>query len=276
MKVIDNSAQSDKSRSAAVLGGVIDTLKSARGMPSDAQAQEVVIKSMEKFLDSQYVLVRNVSLEGLEGIIALVLVGPPGVQIIYASSARGVYRARGDEWDQMDEHRESYKPAIPNLIVQSQKVADAVKEYLDSNDIHPAYIDPVLIFADPGVHIEMAHPDVRIVLIDALDRFMATLARSDSYLEKEDVQKIVDLLGKPLVAGEPASPFPERDSFSFQEPSVRSRAPSRLDTLPRGERAVKEINKIPFSNRQWYALGCLVILNLLIITGLVIYIVLSR
>jgi Nuclease-related domain len=277
MKVIDNSAQSEKSHPTNVLGGMIGSIKLGRGLPADVQAQEVVVRAMEKILDNSYVLLRNVSLEGVDAPIPLILVGPPGVQAIYASATRGVYRAKGDEWEQMDERHENYRPALPNLIVQSQKVAEFIRDFLDSHGSHPPFVDPVLVFTDPGVHIEMSHPDVRIVLIDALDRFIATILRSQSYMEKEEIQQIVDLLAKPQEASAPVSPFPDRDAFSFQEPvTTGKRSPSRLDNLPRGERAVQEINKIPFSNRQWFALGCLVIVNILIIIGLVIFILVSR
>ena len=75
---------------------------------------------------------------------------------------------------------------------------------------------------------------------------------------------------------EERSLYPERDAFSFSDESAaRSKGPTIADRLPRGERAVSTLNKIPLSNRQWLVLGCLVAINILILIAAVAFILFS-
>jgi hypothetical protein len=276
MKIIENTSQSQKSQQSNVLGGMIGSLKLGRATPQEIQSQQMVISSLEKALDNRYLLLHNVTLAEQEMPIPLILVGPPGVKVISPVALRGVYRAKLDEWDQLDKQHQSYKPAVPNLIVQTEQMAQAVEEHLKAQNIYPSTIESVLVFTDPGVHIEMARPAVRIVLIDAIDRFIAGLLQAPIMLGKEEAQEIADCLAKSLGILEEGSPYPERDAFSFSEDSAQpSKGPTIVDRLPRGERAVTTLNKIPFSNRQLFVLGCLVAVNILILIAIVLYIVFS-
>jgi len=275
MKVIENTSQSQKSQPSNVLGGMIGSLKLGRATPQEIQAQQAVISLLDKALDNRYFLLRNVSLAEQEAPIPMILVGPPGVKAILPNALRGVYRAKVDEWEQMDTQRQSYKPAVPNLIIQTEQMAQAVEEHLKAQNIHPPSIEPVLVFTDTGVHIEMARPAVRIVLIDAIDRFITGLLQAPNLLTKEEIQQIADCLAKSLGIEE-RSLYPERDAFSFSDESApRSKGPSIADRLPRGERAVTTLNKIPLSNRQWLVLGCLITINILILIAAVVYILFS-
>jgi Nuclease-related domain len=275
MKIIENTSQSQKSQPANVLGGMIGSLKLGRSTPQEIQAQQAVISMLEKALDNRYFLLRNVSLAEQEAPIPMILVGPPGVIAILPVALRGVYRAKVDEWVQLDTQRQSYKPATPNLIIQTEQMAQAVEEHLKAQNIHPPSVEPVLVFTDTGIHIEMARPVVRIVLIDAIDRFIAGLLQAPAFLPKEEVQQITDCLAK-VLGIEERSLYPERDAFSFSDESTpRSKGPTIVDRLPRGERAVTTLNKIPLSNRQWLVLGCLMAINILILIAVVVFILFS-
>lgn len=275
MKIIENTSQSQKNQPSNVLGGKIGSLKLGRAIPQEIQSQQAAISMLEKALDNRYFLLRNVSLAEQEIPIPLILVGPSGVEVILPTALRGVYRAKVDEWDQLDTQRQSYKPAAPNLIIQTEQMAQAVGEHLKAQNIYSPPAEPVLVFTDTRVHIEMSRPAVRIVLIDAIDRFIAGLVQAPTLLSKEEIQQITDCMARALGIEERAL-YPERDAFSFSDESPpRSKGPTIADRLPRGERAVKTLNKIPLSNRQWLVLGCLIAINILILIAAVAYILFS-
>jgi hypothetical protein len=122
----------------------------------------------------------------------------------------------------------------------------------------------------------MARPAARIVLFDAIERFIAGLLQFPTVLGKEEAQEIADCLAKSLGAIDEGSPFPERDAFSFSDESApQSKGPTIVDRLPRGERAVTTLNKIPFSNRQLAVLGCLLAVNIIILIAVVVFIIFS-
>jgi hypothetical protein len=277
MKIFDCASQTIKGQPSHGLGDRIDLFRLGRGASQDVQAQDSVIAVMEKALDNRFIMLRNASLEGHPAAIPLILVGPSGLTVIHPSSLRGIYRAKGDGWDQMDERRENFRPASPNLIVQAQQQAQDVEAWLKSQGMRfTPPIESLLIFTDPGIHVEMTRPAVRIVQIDAVDRFISGLLQSPLILSKEEVQSITTMFTRTgeMDAGLPASP--ERDVFSLRDDLEKKPGQSSIaDRIPRGEKAVTTLNKIPFSNRQWYLLGCLVIVNIVILIALVLFILTS-
>jgi len=277
MKVIDCASQTTKGQPSHGFGDRMDRFILGRGPSQDAASQDAVIAILEKGLDNRFTMLRNVSLAGRAGTIPLILIGPPGLTVIYPSSLRGIYRAKGDEWEFMDERRENFRTATPNLIVQSQQQSQDVEAWLRSNGLHiTCPIDPVLIFTDPGIHLEMARPAVRIVQLDAADRFISGLLQSPPSLSNEEIQAISAMFTKAGDIEADKTSSPENDVFSLREDLTQKPAqPSLTDRIPRGEKAVTTLNKIPFSNRQWYLIGCLVIVNIVILIGLVLFILSS-
>ncbi|OGO40956.1 MAG: hypothetical protein A2W36_00860 [Chloroflexi bacterium RBG_16_58_14] len=277
MKVFDCANQTIKGQPSHGLGDRIDLFRLSRGASQDAQAQDAVIAVLEKALDNRFIMLRNASLEGHPAAIPLILVGPSGLTVIHPSSLRGIFRAKGDEWDQMDERRENFRPANPNLIVQAQQQAQDVEAWLKSQAMRaPPPIDSLLIFTDPGIHVEMARPAVRIVQIDAVDRFITGLLQSPLVLSKEEVQTITTMFTRSGEMDASLTASPEKDVFSLRDDLGKKPGQSSItDRIPRGEKAVTTLNKIPFSNRQWYLLGCLVIVNIVILIALVLFILTS-
>lgn len=275
MKVIDSTSQASKSQTPSMLSGMIESIKLGR-TSLDIQSQEAVIAALEKVLDNRYFMLRSVVLNDIEEPVPLILAGPHGVTAIFPNASRGVYRAKGDDWEQMDDSRDIYRPALTNLIIGTQQMAYAVETYLKSKMDRAPSVEPTLVFTDPGIHIEMARPSVRIVMLDAIDRFTASLLQQQFNLDRDEVETIVDILARSIGVVLDESPFPERDAFSFPDESEKqSKIPDIVDRIPRGEGAVKTLNKIPFNNRQWLVLGLLVVVNILILTALVLFILFS-
>ena len=275
MKVIDSTSQSSKSQTPSMLSGMIESIKLGR-TSLDIQSQEAVIAALEKVLDHRYFMLRSVTLGDLVEPIPLVLVGPHGVTALFPNASRGVYRAKGDDWEQMDDSRDIYRPALTNLIIEAQQMAYAVETHLKSNMDRGPSVEPTLVFTDPGIHIDMARPSVRIVMLDAIERFTASIQQQQFNLDRDEIETIVNLLARSIGVILDESPFPERDAFSFvDETETQSKIPEIVDRIPRGEGAVNTLNKIPFSYRQWLVLGLLVVVNILILTALVLFILFS-
>ena len=270
MKVIDCA----RGQQPAGLSDRLGSFRLTRGVPDDIAAQDYVISVLQKGLDNRFVLLRNVTLDEHLETIPLILIGPPGLTVIHPSTLRGLFRAKGDEWDQMDERRESYRPANPNLIVQTQQFAQAVKAWIQSQPTRQTPpIDSAIIFTDQGIHIEMARPSVRIVMIDGIERFVSGLLQGMPELSKEEIQSLSASLSRFDEQAASQTSQPEQDVFSLREDlSSRPSTPSITDRLPRGEKAVSTLNKIPLTNRQWLVLGCLGAINIAILIALVLYI----
>jgi hypothetical protein len=275
MKVIKNSKLNPKESASSPMGDVIGSIKSGLNLSEGIQAEDAVIASLERMLDNRYVILRDVTLPGLKVPIPLVLVGPTGVRVLNPNSMRGIYRAQGENWEQMDDRRQDFKPAQPNLIMRAQLMARAVEKFLTGQGYELPEVEPVLVFTEPGVHIETVRPVVRVILIDGLERFTAGLAQGYPILEKEDVQKIADLFSDSMgLKNLDASAYPEQDVFSFTDEEAETN-PSWLDQIPAGEGIVSTLNKIPFSSRQWLLLGTMMIVNVFVLLTFILLVLVS-
>lgn len=271
MKVIDNPNTESRDSSSSQLGGVLSSLKFGHSWAEDMKAQETVIAAFGRMLDNSYMMLRNVTLDGLEIPIPLVLVGPPGLSVIYPSASRGIFRASEETWEKLQDRQKGFKLAQPNIINRVRLMAQAVSAFLADRDCSSLEVEPVIMFTDPGTHVETNHPAARIVHSDGLDRFIAGLFQSRTMLSKPDINKIANLLlGPTRLIAETEVVAPE-DVFSFVEQQPPS-GPTFTDQLPRGEGVVKSINKVPFSKKQWLVLGLLIVVNIVVLMALVILI----
>ena len=275
MKVIENSRIHGDDSASSPVDEVLSSIKLGLNRTQGVQAEDAVIASLERMLDNRYVILRDATLDGLTVPIPLVLVGPTGVRVLNSSAIKGVYRARGENWEQMDDRKQDFSPAQPNLILRAQLMARAVEKFLAVRDYELPEVEPVLILTDPGIHVEAVRPVVRVILIDGLERFTAGLSQGYPILDKEDVQKIVDLFTDSMGLGDlDASPYPERDVFSFEDEEVESK-PSMQDRIPRGDSVVASLDKIPFSGRQWLLLGVMMIVNIFVLISFVLLVLVS-
>jgi hypothetical protein len=267
MKLIENPAIKEKRR-----GFNLDNiLRTDRSWSQDTEAQDSIINLMQKSLDARYFLLRNVLLEGLEIPIPLVLVGPPGMRVLYVCGVRGVFRARDEYWEKLDERSQNYRSSQPNLISRTVLMGKAVDAFLATHVENLPVVEPVLMFSDPGVHVESVHPNVRIVLMDAMEHFFAALVQGRPFLSPQQVQMIVNLLSNSMEVPEGEEGAPQK-----QDDEKPKRTLPAIDiSLPTGEAAVNLVKKVPITNKQWIVLGCMMLVNIALIVGFVIYILLN-
>jgi hypothetical protein len=147
-----------------------------------------------RLLGNSYTIIRNVALPTLYQPIPWVLVGPAGIHVYYASNLKGVFRAREDTWTELDVRKRQYIPSRPNLIRRVILMKHSLQEYLAEKGLLFEYIEPVLFFAHPGIHIESLEPAVHVVQADGIERFITTQISGNPRLDSEDVEEIVELL----------------------------------------------------------------------------------
>lgn len=197
MKVIDCSPLHEKGGSSGLLNQVRAFLLMGSTWQKDQQAQEAFIAHVHKQLGNNYTLIRNAVLPDLDVPIPLVLVGPSGVRAIYASSVKGIYRARGDAWLILDDRSNRYRHAQPNLLTRALLIARAVHTYLLAQGHGLMEVEPVLYLSDPGIHVDADRPVVRLVRNDTLGKFVTSITQIPPSLDPNQVFEIVGILTKP-------------------------------------------------------------------------------
>lgn len=215
MQIIDKTPYRAENGEIDILGRIQGTLKYGMSWFSNINAQNVVIAIIEKQLDANYALLRNVTLPNTEITLPLVLIGPPGIYLINVAHERGVFMARDDQWGTMIGDR--FVPARVNQISRTQTFGRVLQLYLDRQNFKgQAVVEAVLMAADPGMQIESTRPVVRVVMSDALERFAASLNQARPTLNSPLAHDIAHaiLVGRPPKV---ASPEPVAEVVSQEE-----------------------------------------------------------
>ena len=273
MKVIEKTAVEAEESKSELVSAVRKAIDRIAGDQEKA-AQEAFRASLQRLLDNRYYLVRNATIEGVESPVPFVLVGPPGIRVIFVVGRKGIYRAKEDVWEVMDQHTHRFYAPKFNLLKDVRQMAQAVKSFLENrNLIDELEVEPVLFFAHPGAHVDSVRAIVRVVLADALERYAAGYVQGKAVLDAESVQQVVRAL-----AGDPknflySGLVPERDAFSFRDIRDKNGKPA--------ERVIVEVHEpgflkqVPFSTRQWVLLAAMSFFNIVLLVVFVMLVLMT-
>jgi len=210
MKIIDKTPLLDEKGELGVRQRLQGMLQFGFNWPNELQAQKAIINFFDHQLERGYTLIRNMTL-GQSGItIPMILLGPAGIFAINVTHLRGRYEAKGAAWNVQS--GEGYKPASTNLIQITSRMARALQAFIERQGAKlPVSIEPVLIAADPGLHIDSVGSAVRVMIIDGIKPFVAGLATGT---------------GRPVLSAEAVHEFAER----ILNPRLRKKEPVTLQT----------------------------------------------
>jgi hypothetical protein len=193
MRIIDLSALRDPNGKIPFRVWFRRTLNEGFGWRSELDAQDHVIPIFERVLGNEFSLVREVRIPGLDTPIPIVLAGPPGVYVMYATGLKGSYRARGDAWLVLDASGNMHA-AHPNLPTRARLYAEAVRKFLGQNGFHMMEVEPVLLFSRPEAFVENIKSPIRIVMCDGLESYAGSLRLLNTLYSPMEVSSIVKLL----------------------------------------------------------------------------------
>lgn len=260
MKVFDLTPQPVNTGIAGQLKERLGSLaKLNNPQAADQNAQETVIATLDKLLDRRYVMLRNVHLEALDIPIPLILMGPTCFCVINASGIKGIFQAKNDVWAEMNRTTRKYQPSKENILKRTVLLTQAVDTYLTRTQHPHPPIQPVLVFADSGAHVDTARPVVRVVLSDAIERLGVSLAQEREILKPEDIQALLSLFSKhdPLKEREDLAAR-AMDISSFAEPVAPAPKKSpRLEALQKAD----PLAKVKLSKKQSRQLRLVVIIE---------------
>lgn len=170
----------------------------------EAEAQKQVIAVLGKVLDRNYTLLRNVTPPGLGASFPFILIGPPGIYVMYATPLTGTFRAKGDQWGTLSGN--SFSDEKVNLLTRTERMARAIQVFLRRQGYSELItVEAVLLLPDPSAHVDSVRPIIRVVMRDALERFAISLMQARVALTPESAQDLVTRILKPP---KPPSPKP--------------------------------------------------------------------
>ncbi|KAA3642899.1 MAG: hypothetical protein DWQ07_20470 [Chloroflexi bacterium] len=223
------------------------------GETPEQKAREVIMPRLERVLNDDYVMMLDYPIPGLGVTIPMLLVGPPGVRVIYPSAIKGVFRAKEDMWLEMHDRKRHFEPAKQNLMELATRYGQAVAKYLESRAIESPGVEPILMFSEPSIHVDTARPNVRVVIREAIEKYGHSLTQAPGVLNGERIYSIITMITRPPQgAAAPAS--------------------AKGEGKPKRARRKRRAR---FSRTQWIVLGALVVLLLMIVSVLGVYILIN-
>src|SRR5512134_3259235 len=196
MKIIDKTPLVNEKGELGFMQRVQGMLKYGFSWPNELEAQKAIITFFDRQLEKGYTLIRNVPLGASGIVVPMILLGPPGIYVIHVTFLRGRYEARANSWNEAS--GDGYKPARVNLVQQTARMAKAVTAFIERQGLKlPVEVEPVLIAANPGLHVESVRPAIKVIMIDGVKPFVSGLAASKPILKPEAVHEFTERIVNP-------------------------------------------------------------------------------
>jgi hypothetical protein len=226
MKITDNTPFRNESGQIDLFGRVQGTLKFGLSWFAQIKAQDTVIAVLEKILNPHFILLRNITLPDTDIDLPIVLVGPPGIYLVNVTPERGVYQARDDEWGSVS--GEKFVPAATNVIQRTVKLARVLQLYLDRAGYKGSLVvEPILMAADPGMHIESVRAAARVVMSDALEIFAISMNQARPIYNTIRINDIAH-----TILNGPHAPQPSTPAFIPTESAAEEYKSTEISTAP--------------------------------------------
>lgn len=229
---------------------------------SEMKSQEVVVETFTRILDKRFTLLRNVPLPDGTVIVPLILLGPQGILVMYNSPLRGIFQAAGDSWEIMDNRLRNFKTTRPNLITRTLQITNAFDTFLKQKGLEIETYG-ILIFTDPGIHVNTNRSDVRVILMDAIERLGSQMLQAEQIMSVEDIRTIINTIAVTL---QPEEDPKDEDRFVPHQQVVQTVDSGFMQAIAPLQK------KLNFKRRQWILLGAFIFVDILILIGFLIFI----
>jgi len=232
MKIIDKTPFQNEKGEIGLLERIQGTLKYGFSWYAVLEAQKLIIVQLNRALEKGFVLIRNFTLPGVEIIEPIILIGPPGVYIIYVTPLTGFYEAKGDQWNTVNNGRAT--PAPKNPMRDVARLAKALQVYLERQGVNlPNPVKPILMASSPALHIDSMRPAVRVVMSDAVKQFAGSLLQARPILQTELIRDLTNRIVEPHPSStlQPTPKIPAARPQAASENVSAQPVPSRAQAI---------------------------------------------
>lgn len=236
MKIIDKTPLQNDKGEIGLMNRIQGALKYGFSWSAELEAQKLIIVQLDRALELEksFILIRNLplSVSGVEIIEPIILIGPPGVYVIYVTPLTGFYEAKGDQWNTVNNGRAT--PAPKNPMRDVARLAKALQLYLERQSVNlPGPVEPILMASSPALHVDSMRPAVRVVMSDAVKQFSASLLQARPVLQTELIHDLSNRIGEPhsISAPQRTPPTPAARSQSAPENTSAQPALSRAQAI---------------------------------------------
>ncbi len=194
LNVINYTPLVEADGTVSAVNRILGTVRFGQSWYKEIQAQETVISLLRKLLSDRFTLVRNFTLPDEEIPIPILLISGSGIWMLAVTDTPGIFKTNGKELLEMDSKTHEFAPAKNNLVMRTLLLSRAFEDFLLKNNVTIPPVEPVLIFTNPGVDVTTGDASIRVLLIDALNRFVTSLTTTPIRMEVGTSKRIIELI----------------------------------------------------------------------------------
>jgi hypothetical protein len=248
MKVIDKTPLQNEKGEVGLLQRLQGLMEYGLNWYPELQAQKIVITQLDTVLEKGFTLIRNLTLHNSQIVEPMILIGAPGVYVIRVTPLKGIYEAKGDQWNVIT-NGHSY-PAPINLLTLSSRLARALQVFIERQGIIlPGPVEAVLVASNPAMHIDSIRPAVRVVMSDGIKQFASSLLQARPVLKTDLVYDLAEriITPRPKASAQGPSQTPEPEVPSYAAPQAEALGPARAKAIFHAADEVKPFNPADLS-----------------------------
>jgi hypothetical protein len=235
LHILDYTPYTDDDGKLKRSGRLQGSVRFGSHWPGEMDAQAALMDRLKKLLNDRFTLVRNFTLPDIEIPIPIILIGPTGLWVWHATDMSGFFAARGKEWLTLENRTGEYEASSPNPLMHTLLVTRALNDFMQRSDLVGIQPQNAILFTDPGIDITTDEPAVRIVMIDALNRYLASVTHAENTLSKEQTSTLVRMIS-------------EHHKSTREEEEAQENEP---------------VLRFKFSTAQWVVVATLIIINVI-------------
>ncbi len=232
------------------------------------QAQTKFLEALRPLLDRRFVLIRTYTWPELEYPFPLILIGPPGVYLLYVTPLSGEFRIHENRLLQLGKGKG--EPIKPNLVRRTRLLGIALQRFIADRLGLEVPVETRLVFTAPDVYVDTVDAEVRPLLPDGVKGFAESLLNARERLTRLHIRRVVELFlagsdEEKQEAEEKVGETRRAILASAQEAVRQSPGDKAARRKPTARAAARSDRIAGLTLKQWLILAALLALNILLI-----------
>ena len=243
------------------------------GWYQEYKAQETFLEALRPLLDRRFIIVRNYTWPEIEYPFPIILLGPPGVYLLYVTPLSGEFRIQENRLLSLGKGKP--QEVKPRLVQRTKLLGAVLQKFIAENLGLEVPIETRLVFTAPDVYVDAVNAEVRPLLLDGVKGFAEGLLKARERLPRPHMRRIVELFLEGTAQGEKRDTRQAREqrtailaSAEAQMRSGKHEPVAVTDTAARAptpRRTAGPSRIAGLTLKQWLILAALLALNIILI-----------
>lgn len=163
------------------------------GWYQEYKAQAPFLHLLRPLLDRRFIVVRNyVWPEVMEYPFPIILLGPPGVYLLYTTPLSGEFRIHENRLLELGKGKGA-KAVKPNLVHRTQLLGSVLKKFIAQHLGLDVPVETRLVFTAPDVYVDTVDAEVKPLLLDGVKGFAESLLKARERLSRPEIRRLAEL-----------------------------------------------------------------------------------